>query len=148
MTLIEFTCREQRFGLPLECVRRVLPNALPASLPGAPAIVRGVLNVHGEVVTVLDFGARMGLPPVPLHPDQRLLLLPVRGFTVAFIVDEVLGVFERPDGIRDGVPASFAGGAFIDGVARLDDGLCLIVDPEQFLFREEQAMLRAALGRA
>jgi len=148
MTFIEFICREQRFGVPLACVRRALPSALPVPLPGAPEIVRGVLNVAGELVIVLDFSARMGLRPAPLDHRQHLLLLRLQGMAVAFIVDEVLGIYEGQPDDSQGVFGLLAGADVVDGIIRLDDGLCLIVDPERFLIDDERAMLHAALESA
>jgi chemotaxis signal transduction protein len=145
MTFIEFICREQRFGVPLSCVRRALPSALPVPLPGAPAIVSGALNVAGELVIVLDFSVRIGLPPRPLALHQHLLLVALRGMLVAFIVDEVLGIYERAADDSQDLPTPFAGAAYIDGVVRDEDGLCLIVEPDRFLFDGEIAMLRTAL---
>lgn len=148
MTLIEFNCRNHRFAVPLASVRRVVPSAMPTPLPGAPDIVAGMLNIGGELVTVVDFHQRIGLPVSPILPSQRLLMLDMGEFPVGFIVDDVLGVTSREPDTAHGVPASLAGADFVDTVVRLDDGLCLILDPERFLFDDEVTQLGAALEKA
>lgn len=147
MTLIEFECRSHRFALPLGCVRRVVPSARPTPLPGAPDIVAGILNVGGELVTVVDFFCRAGLPLSPIHPSQRLLMIDMAGFLVGFMVDEVHGVTVRELDGRPGVPEQLAGADFVETIVRLDDGLCIIVDPEKFLFDEERIQLGEALEK-
>lgn len=148
MRLTEFEYRGRRFALPLACVRRVLPSAAPVPLPGAPDIVLGVLNVGGEIVTVVDFCRRLGLPAAPLAPEQRLLLIEMAGFQVGLIVDGVLGVSERAVDAASGVPERLAGGEFVAGLLRLEDGLSLIIDPERFFLDSERVQLDEALNRA
>lgn len=148
MTLIDFECRNHRFALPLACVRRVVPSAMPTPLPGAPEIVAGVINVGGELVTVIDFFRRVGLPLSPINPSQRLLMIEMAGFLVGLIVDEVHGVTTRELDERSGVPEQLAGADFVETIVRLDDGLCIIVDPEKFLLDDERIQLGDALQKA
>lgn len=147
MTLIEFECRNQRFALPLDVVRRVVPSAAPAPLPGAPEIVVGILNVGGELVTVVDFFRRVGLPLSSISPLQRLLMIDLADFPVGFFVDDVYGVTERAADETFGMPDRLAGAEFVSAVLRLEDGLCIIVDPEKFLFAEERMQLGEALRK-
>jgi chemotaxis signal transduction protein len=145
MTLIEFACRGYRFALPLASVRRVVPSAQPTPLPGAPEIVLGVLNVGGEVVTIINFHRRIGLPFSAIELSQQLLLVDITGICIGLIVDEVSGVTMRDiEGIRR-VPDEFAGADFVETIIRLDDGLCVICDPEKFLFSDEKLLLGDAL---
>jgi purine-binding chemotaxis protein CheW len=148
MTLIEFDCQGHRFALPLGCVRRVVPSAAPAPLPGAPAAVAGILNIAGELVAVVDFSRLVGFPSFPIQLSQRLLVIGVDGFRVGFLVDDVLGVTERdPDDARE-VHHGLAGAELVSDIVRLIDGLCLIVDPERFLLDKERAQLYRALKEA
>jgi purine-binding chemotaxis protein CheW len=146
MLLVEFKCGGHRFGLPLRCVRKILPSAQPAVLPGAPEIVLGVLNIGGEVVTIIDFCRRIGLPGTAIHTSQRLVIVELADFPVGFLVDDVPGVTDRHLSDVVGVPEKFAGAAFVKALMRLDDGLCVIIDPENFLLDEETVLLRDALG--
>ena len=147
MTLVEFECRNQRFALPLHCVSRVVPSAKPDVLPGAPAIVLGVLNVGGRIVTLVDFGRRIGGLATQLNVAQCLLIVDIGSFAVGFVVDRVSGILSREWERFPGVPAPMAGAEFVDAVVHLEDGLCIIVDPEKFLFEDERALLGDALEK-
>lgn len=147
MTLVEFECRDQRFALPLDCVRRVIASAKPSLLPGAPDIILGVLNVGSDIVTVIDFSQRIGLPPAAMTVSQRLVIVDMSGFMVGCVVDSVTGVTSRDWEQTPCVPEPLAGAEFVASIVRLDDGLCIIVDPEKFLLEGEKTLLGAALER-
>jgi len=146
MRLIEFECGGLRFGLPLDCVRRAIPSAEPAPLPGAGAVVLGVLNVAGEMVAVVDLRRRLGLPAAPLDPAQQILIAELSGFLAGIVVDRIHGIEER-DAARL-FPGEVGAASYVRGMVRLDDGLCLVVEPSRFLFEGERAALGGALGAA
>lgn len=142
--LVEFECRGQRLALPLECVRRAVPSAEPLPLPGTGSVVLGMLNIGGSVVAVLDLCGRLGLGQAPISPAQQILLLDLPGLSCGIVVDRVAGVSERM--LDDALPDQLHAAAFVKGVVRLDDGLCLIVDPVRFLFPDERRALENALA--
>jgi purine-binding chemotaxis protein CheW len=144
LSLIEFECHSQRIGMPLEYVQRAIPSAAPSPLPGADAVVLGVLNLGGTLIAVLDLCYRLGLPQVPINPSQQIVILELPGFLCGVVVDQINGVVERaPDiAMPDGLDAA----PFVQGMVRLDDGLCLIVDPARLLFPDEMQALAVALA--
>ena len=142
--LVEFECQGQRLALPLECVRRVVPSAEPVPLPGAGPVVLGMLNIGGSVVAMLDLCGRLGLAQAPVSPAQQILLLDLPGLPCGVVVDRVAGVSERA--LDEAVPEELHAAPFVKGVLRLDDGLCLIIDPAHFLFPEEREALADALA--
>lgn len=144
MHLIEFECRGQRMALPLDCVKRAVPAAEPEPLPGAEGVVLGALNVGGEPAVVVDMARRLGLAPAAIEPSQLLLVVDLAGYLAAVVVDRIAGVTAR-DPVRM-LPDALQGAPFIAGMVRLDDGLCLVLDPLRFLFEDERAMLERALA--
>jgi chemotaxis signal transduction protein len=65
----------RRYGLPLAAVERVLPMASVLALPDASQGLLGMLNLHGEVVPVIDPRRHLGLGSPRISPDHRLVLL-------------------------------------------------------------------------
>lgn len=146
MTLLEFASLGHRFAVPVSTVRRVVASAAPALLPGAPAMVAGALNLGGDIVALVDLGRRFGLGSSPLTPAQQIVVLDIPGFLLGFAVDEVTGVTERAVE-ADAVPGEMASRA-VPGMVVAQDGLAVLIDPEQVLLREDQQRLRAALEAA
>lgn len=141
--LIEFESCGQRIGLPLEYVRCAIPSAEPLALPGAGAVVLGVLNLSGVVVAVLDLCYRLGLPRRTIEPRQQIIVLELPGFLCGIVVDQIHGIVERI--VDSAIPDELDTPPLVKGIVRLDDGLCLIVDPARFLFPSERQALTAAL---
>src|SRR5262249_36862838 len=135
--VVAFAVGERRWGLPLECVERVVAMVAVTPLGGAPAGVRGAINVHGAVVPVLDLGRRLGDPPHPLGADAHLVLARTRRRRVALPVDEALDVIAF-------VPRAASGP--LAGIAAQDDGLLAVYDLDAFLSDGEEDQLTLALA--
>lgn len=146
LQVLEFICREQRFAVPLACVRRAVPSARPMPLPGAADVVLGVLDVGGDTVTVLDFARRACGQPTVITLAQQFLIIDMDGLPCALVVDRVVGPGAA---VPEAAWPQAAGAAgYVDGAVRLADGLCLVVDPARFLFDHERAQLALALAGA
>lgn len=144
--LLPFTLQAERFALPLAQVRRVLPTLKAIPLPGAPAVVAGVVALRGQLVTVVDLCARLGWAAPPLRrwspwiwacTERRDLLLPV---------ESVMPV--RRAGAADWTPAARLAKVQgnVSGVLRSSDGLYLLYDLDAFLSADEERALERALA--
>lgn len=145
LQLVVFDIEGQRYALPLNDVERVLPMVAVSPLPQAPAVVLGVINLHGQVIPVLDLRRRFGLPLCDYGLTARLLVVRTRRRTLALPVDEVLGVsgvaaeaVAPPDAILPGI-------GHVAGIVTLADGLLLIHDVEACLSLDEERRLSVSL---
>jgi chemotaxis signal transduction protein len=145
MMLFEFKCQGHRFAVPLSCVQRVVPSAWLTPLPGAPAVVLGVLIVDGEAVTVLDFSSRAALPSVDIGLAHQLILTRIDTLSIGLLVDETVGILKWQQNGSLPTPNSLAAAAFVQGLLRIENGLCIVLDPERFLLEEERSSLDRAL---
>jgi purine-binding chemotaxis protein CheW len=92
--LLLFRLADRIGGIELELVREILPPPPATRLPGAPAFVRGLVNVRGTVITVVDLVAR--LYGHPARPDGPVMLVEHQGKVVGVAVDEVIEVQPLP----------------------------------------------------
>lgn len=146
VVLLTFTLEGGRYALPLEHVREVVRAALPARLPKAPEIVEGVLDLHGELVPLLDLRGRFGLVTLPLDPSQHLVVASIAGRALAFAVDAALDLV-RVAGEAVTAAAAIAGDIeHVAGIARLPDGLVVIYDLRAFLSADEVLGIDRALA--
>jgi len=87
LRLLVWRAGQVRCGAPITQLREILPSPPVAVLPGTPAVVRGVANVRGSLLTVVDgrtlLGQDAGAPP------EVTILVRVGGRTVGLAVDEV-----------------------------------------------------------
>ena len=142
---VDFRCRDLRLAVPLESVRRAYPAALPRPVPGSPAALLGVLQLENQAVAVLDLAVRAGMPLAPIHPSQQLLLLDLRGFALALLVDAVGGTVEHKLPRLPPSGEQLLGSNFLKSFLIHEDGLCLVCDPERFLLDEERRLLLDSL---
>ena len=88
--LVAFVIDGNRYALSLFAVERVLPLIAVSPLPKAPAIALGVINLHGEIIPMLDVRRRFGFPPRDYGASAHLVIARTARRTVA-LYEEVLG---------------------------------------------------------
>jgi len=143
--LVAFLLNRARYALPLSCVERVLPMVAVSPLPQAPAIVCGVINLHGRVLPVLDLRRRFGLPPGAYGPDAHLVVARTARRPVVLPVDEALGVLSVAVDAVTAPTAVLPGIGQVSGIVALPDGLLFLQDLDAFLALDEERALAAAL---
>ena len=143
--LVSFVIVEQQYALPLSVVERVLPMVTVSPLPHAPSIALGVINLHGQIIPVLDIRRRLGFPTRDYGLTAHLLVARTHRRTLALPVDEVWGVQEVPAEAVVPPHAILPHLSHVAGIVMLTDGLLVIQDLEDFLSLEEERRLTEAL---
>jgi purine-binding chemotaxis protein CheW len=113
---------EDRYAVPTSSVREVATDLRCTVLPGAPAWVRGVVNLRGEVVPLLDTAMMLGLGPMAAASFATVVDL--ASGAAAFAADAVPAVAELDDALG---PSDLPGSL---GRHRLDGQLVVLLDPE------------------
>jgi purine-binding chemotaxis protein CheW len=89
---VVFSCDGHWLAFPIARVREILPPRGFTRLPGCGPEVCGLVGLRGRIVTVLDFGAILGLRPAAGREDHRLVLVEHDGRVVGMAVDEMVAV--------------------------------------------------------
>ena len=74
---ITFKIGDELFAIDVVSVREVLELSLITRIPDAPAHLRGMVNVRGEAIPVVDLRAKFGLPPIPDSVHTRIVVLEI-----------------------------------------------------------------------
>ena len=121
------------FGLDVDHVQEVIRYQEITPVPLAPAMVRGLINVRGQIMTALDLRQRMGLPDRPAN--KRPMNLVIRGSdeAVSLLVDDIGEVCEVDDSMFEPPPSTLQGAArdLICGAYKLRDELLIVLDAEK-----------------
>jgi purine-binding chemotaxis protein CheW len=144
--LVVFKLSDRCYALHLSAVQRVLRIAEIAPLPKAPAIVMGIVNVQGCITPVFDLRRRFGLPHRPIDLSDHLIVAGACRRVVAVVADAVVGVVQRLQAEITAADQVFHNLQYLEGVARLDDGLIMIHDLDTFLSPGEEQTLEQALA--
>jgi len=146
--VVVFVLGDQRYGLPLAAVERVVRMVGVTPLPQAPEIVLGVVNVQGRVIPVLNLRRRFRLPERDFALTDQLVIARTAGRPVALAADAVAGVLEYSTQQAVGACDIVPGIEYVEGVVKLADGLVLIHDLDKFLSLEEETALDRAIESA
>jgi purine-binding chemotaxis protein CheW len=136
----------QRYGLPATCVHEVLRAVVPVPLPNAPAIVEGVINVHGSIIPVFDMRQRIGLPSKQLDHTDHLVVASAGARRVALHVDRATHLLQLEAADLEDAKRASPAAEYIAWIAKLPDDLVLIQDLRNFLSRTESDELDSALA--
>jgi purine-binding chemotaxis protein CheW len=118
----------ERYAVETRLLRAVQWTRQVAPVPCTPAHVVGIVNVRGEIVTLLDLATMVGLASAPREAEAyAVLLLDVGGMRSGLVVDEILGV-ERL--VPSALQRSLSGRDYTRGLA---GGRTVLLDLEQLL---------------
>ena len=93
-TLLSFELDQERYGVGADLVLEVQRAVLPVALPNAPPVVRGLLNLRGELIPLVDLRATLGLPARALRASDQLVICRVGKRTLCFAVDRAIELTE------------------------------------------------------
>ena len=89
-----FWLDEQRYGIPLPVVDRVVHRVEINALGEVPSVIAGRVNVQGRDIPVFDLRMRFGLPERNRNLNDRLIIARTRQRLVALVVDDIVGLVE------------------------------------------------------
>ncbi|MEZ4240363.1 MAG: chemotaxis protein CheW [Myxococcota bacterium] len=127
---LTFRLDEEIFGVPILEVREIIELQEISPVPRTMPWVRGVVNLRGRVLPVIDPKIRFGLAPV--EPSELTVIVVLKAQDASpfgVLVDEVLEVQRLdPEAISE-TPVTGEAGEFVTGVGKLRDALLFILDP-------------------
>jgi purine-binding chemotaxis protein CheW len=137
--LVTFRLKDETYGINVMQVQEVLRVSEIAPVPGAPGYVLGIINLRGNVVTVIDTRTRFGLPTTDLDDASRIVIIEAEEQVVGILVDSVAEVVELRHSEIDSAPniGNDESARYIQGVASSDDDLLIVVDLNKLLTDEE-----------
>jgi len=140
---ITFTVGDEEYGLELLRVREVIRLREITWLPKAPAFVKGIINLRGDVIPVIDLRKRFGLGAVDETAQTRVIVVEVDGMLTGLEVDSASQVARIPADQIDPPPPLLDGfsNAFITGVGKQEDSLVILVNPDAILTDREKVAL-------
>jgi purine-binding chemotaxis protein CheW len=133
--LLTFGLDREEFGVPVTQVREVIRVSGISRVPQAPPHVRGVTNLRGRILAVVETRTRLGLEPAVLTQASRIVVVEVRGRVLGLLVDRVSQVTKVPAESVAAAPEEVVSAEtdYITGVARRDSRLIILLDLDKVL---------------
>ncbi len=139
--LVSFSLlNEVEYGINILSIYEILQVIDITRLPNTPSFIKGVINLRGNVIPVVNVRARFGYKESDITEDSRIIVVGINGKLVGLLIDKVYQVFRiplkdinSPSELIEGISAEF-----IQGVGRMKDRLIIILKLDSMLFMEDE----------
>jgi purine-binding chemotaxis protein CheW len=125
--LVVFSLGAEEYALPIAAVHEIIRFSEPRSVASEVAWIRGVIGLRGKIIPIFDLAARLELAATEREPG-KIVILETGGGQVGVMVDEVEEVLTLDPEQLEPVPT--ANVDTIDAIAKIDDRLVILLNPE------------------
>ncbi|MBE9397749.1 purine-binding chemotaxis protein CheW [Pontibacterium sp. N1Y112] len=147
---LTFIIAQEEYGVDILRVQEIKGWSKTTPIPNTPDYIKGVMNLRGAIVPIIDLRERFGLPPLEYGPMTVVIVLSVfseeRERLMGVVVDAVSDVYNvKPDDLK---PAPDLGGKlrseFVKGLATVDEKLMIVIDIDNLLNSDELSLIKEA----
>jgi len=138
--IIAFKLGEEEYGVDVSQIQEIVKVRDITRVPKAPYYIKGVMNLRGNVIPVIDLRKRFSLPSKETTDQSRIIVFDIKGVKFGIVVDVVSEVMRLPkENIEPPPPIAMGGieSAYIRGVGKLQDKLIILLDLEKALGLED-----------
>lgn len=148
--LISFRVGEEEYGLDLLRVKEVIRMRQVTWLPKAPSCVKGIINLRGDVIPIIDLRERFELRQHDSNGSTRVIVVEAAGQHVGMVVDSASQVVRVPSDQFDPPPLAVGEAArdFISEVGKMGDKLVIMIDADKMLDSRELSEIQESIGEA
>ena len=125
--LVVFSLGSEGYGLPITQVQEIIRYTRPRTIPSAPPSVRGVINLRGKIIPVVDLKARLQVAGGDAE-ESKIVIVEAGAVTAGLIVDDVDEVITVDADALEAAPTGEVG--YISAVAKVGDRLLVLLDVE------------------
>lgn len=137
--LVAFQLERETYGVEIDRIQEIIRAAEITTVPGAPAHVRGVINLRGKIIPVVDLRVRFNMPETVASDEQRIIVVELGKKRLGMLVDSVSHVIKLSSTHIEDIPeeAIALDENYIKGVGKLDQQLIIILDLTRSLLLTE-----------
>ena len=138
--LISFAISDEDYGVDIQTVKEVIRHREITRLPKAPAFVKGVINLRGDIIPIIDLRERFGMEQQEYTNMTRVIVVEVEGRSVGMVVDSVSHVIRIEEGQIEPPPPCVGKKSeeYIRGVGKVDEKLIVLLHITRILTAEEK----------
>ncbi|SFM40853.1 chemotaxis protein CheW [Methanolobus profundi] len=133
---------DEEFGIEIYKVKEIIRIPSITKIPQIPDHVKGVINLRGSIIPIIDLAARFGMVHKDASENSRIVVLEIGDLTAGVIVDSVNEVLNIPGENIEPAPdilVSGIAGKYVQGVGKVDDRLLILLDIDR-IFKDEQKL--------
>lgn len=131
LQLVVFQLGEEEFGLEIMQVQEIIRIPEITRIPHSPDYVKGVINLRGKIITVINLDTRFGMEQKVHDDNSRIIVAEVDENVVGMVVDSVSEVLRLPLSTVEPVPEIIStkiNANYLKGVGKLEDRMLILLD--------------------
>jgi purine-binding chemotaxis protein CheW len=143
--LVTFYLAEEEYALDVRVVQEIIRLTETTHVPRAPEFIRGVINLRGRIIPVVDLKRKLALGEITESRLARIVVVKLRDRLIGLLVDGASQVLKIPVSAIDAAPEEIldVNISFIRGVAKLDRRLIILLDLYKILSIELEHVVNA-----
>lgn len=132
---VVFRMDDEEFGVDISKVTVIERIMKITRVPQTPAYIKGVINLRGDIIPIMDLRARLDLPHRPEDDDTRIIIININDISFGVIVDSVSEVLQLEEDSLESATGIINDKAldYISGVAKADNRLVTLLDMEKLI---------------
>jgi purine-binding chemotaxis protein CheW len=139
LQVVGFRIGAETYGVRIGSVREIVRVPEITSVPSAPDLIEGVINLRGKIIPVMDLRKRFGQTEIHSDKKNRILVVELENKLVGLIVNAASEVLKIPPSEVEAPGSVFADGesSYVIGVGKLKGRLIILLDIAKLLHRAE-----------
>ncbi|OEG00422.1 chemotaxis protein CheW [Vulcanibacillus modesticaldus] len=139
LKIIVFRIKNEEYGVDVKQVKSIERMEHITRVPNTPPFVKGVINLRGVVVPIIDLRKRLGIDQQEYNDSTRIIIVNVDEMEVGLIVDEANDVIDIPISSIEPPPKVVGGveSVYLRGVAKISERLLVLLNLDQVLNPDE-----------
>lgn len=132
---LTFFLADEEYGIPICNITEIIGIQKITKVPDMPQFVKGVINLRGKIIPVMDVRLRFGLPQREYEERTCVIVIEVGEEVIGLVVDRVREVADIPEAAVEPAPANGRGTSerYIQGIGKAGDTVKILLDVEQLL---------------
>ncbi len=137
--IINFFIEDEEYGLPIGDIEEIIRLPKLTKLPKTPIFIKGIINLRGRVVPVVDLRERFEVEGKEINSLSRAIIVNINGKLIGLIVDKVAKVLNVEDSDFSELPAmtDYSGKEYVKAVVNIDERIIVILDTKKLLSYQE-----------
>ena len=143
---LTFRLGAEEYGIDILKVQEIRSYEQPTRIANAPAFVKGVVNLRGVIVPIVDLRVKLNCETVEYNSFTVVIVLNVRGRVVGAVVDSVSDVLELGAGTIKPAPEMHTSvdTSFITGIGSVNDRMLILMDIEGLMTSADMGLINSA----
>lgn len=138
--VVVFKLDNERYGVETSQVKEIIRVEEITRIPNAPDFVEGVINLRGQITTIINLRKRFGMEPKEIDANTRIIVFDYNNNTIGMMVDVVLEVKYLSAKNIEMLPSIITSrndARFLKGIGKLPEGLLILIDLNKVLNEDE-----------